>query len=131
MPMHERDYLRRPDKYFHKVYNSGVINLGKMEKQYDDYGTPLESIEFNKKKETWYRNLGVTANDVFYARADDKEISRKVAVRGFAEVDVKWHAQINKSTYAIYRVYYNHKEDETEISLAEVDFSENTQTRNI
>ena len=120
MRMRERDYMKRPDKYFHKVYNAGIAEFGSMEKEYDKFGTPIGTQTFQSKMKAWYRHLGVTASDVYYASADDKEVNRKLAIKGHVEVDTKWHVKIQEKTYAVYRVFYAFREDETEISLVEV-----------
>lgn len=125
MPLREKDYLRRPDKYFHKVYNAGKADIGQMEKAYDDFGTPLGNETFNSKMVMWYRHLGITASDVFYAQSDNTELEKKIALKGYLDISTKWHVKMNdrsgkEKTYAIYRVYYNPKNDETELNLVGV-----------
>ena len=127
MPLREKDYLRRPDKYFHKIYNAGKADIGSMEKVHDEFGTPIGSSEFVSQMKMWYRNLGVTASDVFYAQSDGTDIEKKIALRGYLDISTKWHVKMKnpkgvEKTYAIYRVYYNPKDDETELNLVGVDY---------
>lgn len=121
MPLREKDYLRRPDKYFHKVYNAGKADIGSMEKVYDEFGTPIGSSEFVSQMKMWYRHLGITASDVFYAKSDNTDLQKKIALRGYLDISTKWHVKMNDRLYTIYRVYYNPKDDETELNLVGVD----------
>lgn len=68
----------------------------------------------------WFRQLGVTAEDIYYARSLESDIHMKVAIRGNRTIDTKWIAKIGKKTYEIYRMFYSYGNDETEISLTEV-----------
>ena len=65
MPLREKDYLRRPDKYFHKIYNAGKADIGSMEKLHDEFGTPIGSSEFVSQMKMWYRNLVVFATMMY------------------------------------------------------------------
>lgn len=120
MPLREKHYLRRPDKYFHKIYNAGIADIGVADKTYDDFGTPIGKAEFQSRTKAWYRNLGITAEDVFYARSDNTELQKKIALKGYVEVNTKWQVKITSQNYEVYRVYYNPKDDETELNLVEV-----------
>lgn len=121
MPLREKHYVKRPDKYFHKVYNAGIADIGSKEEVYDDFGTPIGKKEFKSVRKAWYRHLGVTASDIFYARADDTEVKKKIAIKGYVDIDTRHHVHFTgKEEYAIYRVYYNYRNDETELNLVEV-----------
>ena len=120
MPLREKDYLRRPDKYFHKVYKDGMADIGTKEVVKDEYGTPIGREEFNSKSRRWYRRLGITAEDLFYARSDGKEVQKKIAFEGFVESSPEWHIKIGEVIYAIDRIYYNPKDNESEFTLYEV-----------
>lgn len=120
MVMREKDYLRRPDKYFHKVYNAGKADIGVKERLKDEFGTPIGRSEFQSKLVMWYRNLGITADDSYYARAEGTEVERKIAIKGYRDINTQWHVKLTNKTYAIHRVYYNPKDDETELTLFEV-----------
>lgn len=121
MPLREKHYVTRPDKYFHKVYNAGIADIGSKEEIYDDFGTPVGKQEFTSVMKVWYRHLGVTASDIFYARADNTEVKKKIAIKGYVDIKTSWHVKFtNKENYAIYRVYYNYRNDETELNLIEV-----------
>lgn len=126
MPLREKDYLRRPDKYFHKVYNAGIADIGNMETVRDEFGTPVGKDKFISQLIMWYRHLGITASDVFYAQSDGTELEKKIALKGYLDISTKWYVKMKspkgvEKTYAIYRVYYNPKDDETELNLVGVD----------
>lgn len=121
MPLREKHYVTRPDKYFHKVYNAGLADIGNKEEVYDEFGTPVGKQSFESIMKVWYRHLGVTASDIYYARADDTEVKKKIAIKGYVDIDTRWHVQFAENKeYAIYRVYYNYRSDETELNLIEV-----------
>ena len=57
----------------------------------NEYNEPTGKQEFVEHLVTWYRKLGVTAEDMYYAKADSKEMKGKIAIKGDVEVDTKWH----------------------------------------
>ena len=120
MVLREKHYIRRPDKYFHKVYNAGQADFGKKEQIKDEFGTPIGRDEFESKVRLWYRRLGITAEDLFYARSEGKEVQKKVAVKGYIDATPDMEVKIKDQLYAIDRIYYDPKDDETEFTLYEV-----------
>lgn len=105
----------------HLTYNHGIVEFVEIITQTDEFGTPLRG-KFAEQLiyRDWYRKLGVTAEDTYFANADDKVLSRKVALRGDVSVDVKWHAKIDGKYFSVYRVFYSYKRNETEVSFVEV-----------
>lgn len=108
-PTYERIY---------QVYNDGIIELNSKTNQKDKYNTVTRGeYELSIEHREWFRDLGITAEDVYYASAEDKSISMKVAVRGKIRVNPQWVAVIDNRRYSIHRFYFNPKRNETEISL--------------
>lgn len=105
----------------HPVYTTGIVVFGTKVQKKDKYGTPIRGqYETSEAYRDWYRKLGITAQDTYYANADDASITRKIAIRGDVDIDVKWVAELGGKSYTVYRVFYSYKNNETEISLAEV-----------
>ena len=105
----------------HSIYNHGIVEFVEIVTRTDEFGTPLRG-KFTEKiiYRDWYRKLGITAEDTYFANADDKVLSRKVALRGDVNVDVKWRAKIDGKYFSVYRVFYSYKRNETEVSFVEV-----------
>ena len=102
-------------------YNDGVIFFYDKTPVLDEYGTPIrDRYETVETYSDWFRRLGVTVQDVYYSNADDMKVTDKVAIKGNIHINTKWSAMIDDRKYEVYRSYYNGKEGETEISLAEV-----------
>lgn len=120
MPLREKHYIKRPDKYFHQVYNAGKAYFGEVITERNEYGEPTGNRVFEEHLVRWYRKLGVTAEDMYYAKADAKEMKGKIAIKGDVEVDTKWHLKMGDRTYAVYRVYFDARKEETEINYVEV-----------
>lgn len=103
------------------VYNDGVATFKTIEHEVDEFNSPIRNggkeVEQGK---LWFRYLGVTASDTYYAHADDADITIKIAVRGNRNVNSKWVVYIRDVKHEVYRVYFNPKKNETEISLMEV-----------
>lgn len=112
--------LKKPD-IIQQVYNDGRAVFTQFTQAVDDYGTPIrgEGVE-EIVREQWFRYLGITAQDVYYAHADDKNLSSKIALKGNVHIDTKWRVGVNGKTHEVYRTYYNPKRNETELSLIEV-----------
>lgn len=114
--------MRKRPNNIHQVYNAGLISLLEARPKLNEYGSPIRGEEeLITIANYWFRELGLTASDVYHAHADDTDLTRKLAVRGNILVDVKWKAQASDKTYEIYRAYYNPKLHETELNLVEVD----------
>ncbi|MGX7099593.1 hypothetical protein ACWOBH_06225 [Globicatella sanguinis] len=102
-------------------YNDGVVKFYEKEPKVDEYNTPIRGqYQETETYRDWFRRLGVTVQDVYFSNADAMKVTEKVAIRGNVTIDSKWSAKINGKSYEVYRSYYNGKESETEISLAEV-----------
>ncbi|MGF3073224.1 hypothetical protein ACQV2T_06730 [Facklamia sp. P13069] len=104
------------------VYNAGKITFYSVSPKKDKFGTIIRG-EYQEEKVSshWFRHLGITASDTYYAHADDVDISRKLAVRGKTNISTKYIAKIGDKIYEVYRYFYAYKNNETEISLKEVD----------
>lgn len=112
--------LKKPD-IIQQVYNDGRAVFVELIQKVDDYGTPIRGEgEEEIHHEQWFRYLGITAQDVYYAHADDKNLSSKIALKGNVKINTKWRAGVNGKRHEIYRTYYNPKRNETELSLVEV-----------
>lgn len=117
----KRNY-RAYDEKIYQVYNDGIIELNEKTNKKDKYNTVIRGqFDLSVTHREWFRNLGITAEDVYYASADDKTISMKVAVRGKIRVNPQWVAVIDEVKYSIYRFYFNPKRNETEISLVVIE----------
>lgn len=114
-----RDYFKEKRGPVAQVYNAGVIEFYSKQDLEDDYGTVIGSVD-TLTYEDWYRKLGITSEDVYYAHSDNKELTRKVAIRGDVEIDTKWSARIEEKQFEVYRTFYAYKNNELEISLVEV-----------
>ena len=113
--------MRKRPNNIHQVYNAGKVTLYETQPRLNEYGSPIRGEEeLVPKVSYWFRELGLTASDVYHAHADDTDLTRKLAVRGNILVDVKWKAQATNKLYEIYRAYYNPKQNETELNLVEV-----------
>lgn len=104
------------------VYNAGKIQFIQVVPKKDKFGTVIRG-EYTEAEVSshWFRHLGITASDTYYAHADDVDISRKLAIRGQKPINTKFIAKIGDKSYEIYRIFYAYKNNETEISLKEVD----------
>lgn len=104
------------------VYNAGKIQFIQVVPKKDKFGTVIRG-EYDELilSSHWFRHLGITASDNYFAHADDVDISRKLAIRGNIELSTKYIAKISGRSYEIYRIFYAYKNNETEISLKEVD----------
>lgn len=112
--------LKKPD-IIQQVYNDGRAVFTRITQAVDDYGTPIRGEgEEEIVREQWFRYLGVTAQDVMYAHADDKNLSSKIALKGYIVIDTKWRVGVGGNVHEVYRVYFNPKRNETELSLIEV-----------
>ncbi|MHB0809393.1 MAG: phage head closure protein [Facklamia hominis] len=105
-----------------EVYNDGRMIVCEVTPKKDPFGTVIrgEYTEVELAK-YWFRELGTTASDIYWSHADDTEITRKIAIRGKKAIDNKWVIKIKKGIYEVYRIYYNPKKQETELSLKEVE----------
>lgn len=105
-----------------QVYNDGVVELKSKVPQVDEYGTPIPGkYVFETQLKSWWRTLGITSQEVIDAKAIDRELTRKIGVLGNQNIHSQWRAFIGERQYEIFRSFYNYKNDETEISLVEVD----------
>lgn len=111
----------KPHSQIYQVYNAGVVEFYTKTIMKDRFNTPIRG-QYSKDLvlRDWFRKLGITSEDTYHASADDKKLTRKIAIRGDIDVDVKWFASIDGKEYEIYRYYYAYKKNETEISLVEV-----------
>lgn len=104
------------------VYNDGVVSLKEKIPAKDEYNTPIPGkYTYKDKTSSWYRNLGVTSQEDLDAKTFDKRITKKIGIPGNQETDSQWRAVIGERHFEIYRSYFNYKNDETELSLVEVD----------
>lgn len=117
--MVRRDYFRTKRGPVSQVYNAGTVTFFEKQVEKDKYGTIIGSVNTEVYKD-WYRKLGITAEDIHFAHADSKELTRKVAIKGDRDIDTKWSAQIGDKEFEVYRVFYAYRNNETEISLVEV-----------
>lgn len=123
MTMSNKDYFKIKRGPITEVYNGGIISFYEKEVLKDKFGTPINRYNEKLISEDWYRYLGLTAQDIYYARADDKQLTVKIAIKGQVNIDVKWRAtlnDVNGKTFEVYRSFYNYRRDETELSLMEV-----------
>jgi len=104
------------------VYNDGIVEFKSKVPKKDEYGTPLPGkYTFETKLKYWWRTLGVTSQEIIDAKTIDQELTKKIGVCGNQEIDSEWRAFIDTRQFEIFRSFYNYKNDETEISLVEVD----------
>lgn len=77
-----------------------------------------------KSEKFWFRYLGVTANEKYQSLQVDTEVTTRIAIRLFTNINdyilSKLYVIINNKKYIIARIYHNHVKNETEISLTEV-----------
>lgn len=105
----------------HSVYTSGVVTFGEKVQKKDKYNAPIRGkFEIKPCRKEWFRQLGITAQDTYYASADQTQLSRKIAIRGDVVINPEWVAEIEGKKYTVYRVFYAYRHNETEISLSEV-----------
>lgn len=113
--------LKKPD-VVQKVYNDGLAEFYDVVEKTDEWDTPIRG-EFEKgniQLESWFRYMGITAQDDHYAKADGKILSSKIAIRGNVKVNTKWLIEIDGVDHQVYRTYYNAPRGESELSLMEV-----------
>ena len=117
--------LKKPN-VIHPVYNAGRVGLYSVTQQKDKYGTPIRGkYDYKQVMRPWFRKLGITADDIYYANADSARLDRKVAIARDVDIDTTWIARIENKEYEIYRRFYSWKNDETELSLIEVGYADN------
>ena len=111
----------RPQETVSEVYNAGVAEFFSKVPKKDKYNTVIRGqFDYKTIYKAWFRKLGITSQDTYNAHADDKSLSRKIAIRGDIDIDVKWFVKIDNKSYEIYSFYYAYKRNETEINLVEV-----------
>lgn len=104
------------------VYNDGIVELKSKVPMKDDYGTPLPGkYTYQTKTKSWFRTLGITSQEVIDAKTVDQELTKKIGIPGNQEIDTSWRAFIGEKQFELFRCFYNYKNDETEISLVEVE----------
>ena len=97
---------------------------------------PVEAAETETKEEVkeapaeeeirkfWFRYLGVTANEKYQSLQVDTEVSTRIAIRLFHNINdyllSDLYVIIKNKSYVISRIYHNHVKNETELSLVEV-----------
>lgn len=116
--------MRNPNKFevVRIVYNDGIIEFKEKTPKKDYYGTPIPGeYDFESQMKSWWRTLGITSQDVVDSRSIDTEITKKIGIPGNQEIKTQWRAFIGEKEYEIFRSFYNYKNDETEVSLVEVD----------
>lgn len=105
------------------VYNDGKLSIVLVSQTgyYDEYNTwiPSSVSEETEQKTYWFRDLGITAQDLYYAQSLGTLITRKVAIKGKRRIKADGVVKINDSVFSIHRVFYSYKNNETEITLKE------------
>lgn len=112
----------KPNQLVGVVYNDGVVELNSKVPQLDEYSTPIPGkYDFTFKHKSWFRMLGITSQEDMDAKAFEKKLVKKIGIPGNKDIDSKLRAFIGTREFEIYRSFYNYKNDETELSLVEVE----------
>lgn len=104
-----------------QTYNDGIVSIFEVSIAKDKFNTPIK----HKKTETlvkrfWYRVLGITAEEQYYAYQVNEDIALRIAFPLCKNANVKHIVHLKDKKYAITRVFQNTKKNETELSLKEV-----------
>lgn len=106
-----------------KNYNGGILEFIKKEVETDKYNTPIKVTNVSIGR-FWFRQLGITSNELYQAMQIDTVIKLRVAIRLYVQldhiIDSDLRVMINNKVYSIIRVFHNSTKNETELSLSEV-----------
>lgn len=79
-------------------------------------------VVYSKKREIFYEELGVTAQEKYLSKQAKTDVVRRIKVRWDKSITEKLNAvRIDSVTYNITRIYTNMDKREMELSLAYVD----------
>ena len=105
-------------------YNDGIVRFIKYTHTKDKFNTKLSDKTEKEIRKFWFRYLGVTANEKYQSLQVDTEVSTRIAIRLFHNINdyllSDLYVIIKNKSYVISRIYHNHVKNETELSLVEV-----------
>ena len=105
-------------------YNDGIVRFIKYIHTKDKFNTKLSDKTEEEIRKFWFRYLGVTANEKYQSLQVDTEVSTRIAIRLFHNINdyllSDLYVIIKNKSYVISRIYHNHVKNETELSLVEV-----------
>lgn len=91
-----------------------------IEQDTDENDRPVTNYNF--KRDIFYEELGVTAQEKYLSQQAKTDVVRRIKVRWDKSITEKLNAlKIDSVTYNITRIYTNMDEREMELSLAYVD----------
>jgi len=116
--------LGKKQEKVNQTYNDGIAKFVKYEFGKDKFNTKLTSKTEKEINKFWFRKLNITSVEKYQALQVDTEVSRRIAIRLFPQIDDYILSDlfiiIKNKSYTISRIWHNHKKNETELSLVEV-----------
>ena len=116
--------LGKKQEKVNQTYNDGIAKFVKYEFVKDKFNTKLTSKTEKEINKFWFRKLNITSIEKYQALQVDTEVSRRIAIRLFPQIDDYILSDlfiiIKNKSYTISRIWHNHKKNETELSLVEV-----------
>lgn len=116
--------LGKKQEKVNQTYNDGIAKFVKYEFGKDKFNTKLISKTEKEINKFWFRKLNITSVEKYQALQVDTEVSRRIAIRLFPQIDDYILSDlfiiIKNKSYTISRIWHNHKKNETELSLVEV-----------
>lgn len=116
--------LGKKQEKVNQTYNDGIAKFVKYEFAKDKFNTKLTSKTEKEINKFWFRKLNITSVEKYQALQVDTEVSRRIAIRLFPQIDDYILSDlfiiIKNKSYTISRIWHNHKKNETELSLVEV-----------
>lgn len=116
--------LGKKQEKVNQTYNDGIAKFVKYEFRKDKFNTKLTSKTEKEINKFWFRKLNITSVEKYQALQVDTEVSRRIAIRLFPQIDDYILSDlfiiIKNKSYTISRIWHNHKKNETELSLVEV-----------
>ena len=116
--------LGKKQEKVNQTYNDGIAKFVKYKFGKDKFNTKLTSKIEKEINKFWFRKLNITSVEKYQALQVDTEVSRRIAIRLFPQIDDYILSDlfiiIKNKSYTISRIWHNHKKNETELSLVEV-----------
>ena len=116
--------LGKKQEKVNQTYNDGIAKFVKYGFGKDKFNTKLTSKTEKEINKFWFRKLNITSVEKYQALQVDTEVSRRIAIRLFPQIDDYILSDlfiiIKNKSYTISRIWHNHKKNETELSLVEV-----------
>lgn len=102
-----------------QTYNDGILEIQEKHTLFDQHNTRIGAGLVTIKR-FWFRKLGVTSEEQYFAMQVDTKVSMRVAIPKRFDIDSNMKVKIKNKVYGIARVFYSDYKKETELTLVEV-----------